>query len=184
MPRHLFWVPLATVAVALVFALICLLVRLSRGHPWLIRRKLAVGALLLSLTWVGSGCSNDDIPAECYAPLVESDVFLFDPPFQGDGALLLDLAAGARLTGTVRHCDTTGFAYRLLVAADEQELARGAVAPADGAFDGETEGFVLDLEGRAAPGTFWLEIHRGTPDAIAAGDHLQRYGLLIVDGTP
>ncbi|MFO7652996.1 MAG: hypothetical protein R6X25_04150 [Candidatus Krumholzibacteriia bacterium] len=182
MPRHLVWVPLAIIVLAVVFALVCLLVRLSRGHPWFVRRKLAVGALLLSLTWSTSGC--DDRPdATCYAPQPpEMQTFEFDEQFLPAGTLQLDVGAGTQLTGEVVDRDFDAFAFRLL-SAGEQEVTRGALIAADGAFDENTEPFVLDLGADVAPGEYKLEIYPGSPDVIEPGAYLLRVTLMVVDGS-
>jgi hypothetical protein len=180
MSRHHFWIPLAAAAVALLFALICVLVRVSRGHPWLVRRKLAVGALLLSLTWTAAGCKDGSVT--CYAP-APPDVIEFDAMFLDDGGLVVNLANGTRLTGIVSNRTASSFAF-LLADTAEVEIGRGAITPADGAFDENNEDFVLEIGDAVDPGNYLLEIYAADSDGIVPGEYRYRTPLTVVDAAP
>ena len=69
--------PVAVVALSVVFVLLSALVTASKGRsPWLIKKKLRIGALLLMLTGLaigGSACS-----VTCYTPGFDPDGNLLD----------------------------------------------------------------------------------------------------------
>jgi len=181
--RDHLWASMAIFAVGLAFALVCFLVRVSRGHPWLVRRKLAVGALLLSLTWAAGGCSDEDGGGvTCYAPVYEAERFDFDPAFEDQGALEMDVTVSTRLTGTLEQRQTDAYAY-LLRRPDGSEARRGPVVADDGAFDEEVEDFVVDLGLGLPLGSYELALYAGAPADVAPGQApLVTFPLLLREG--
>ena len=177
MIRREHWVPLAVVGLTAAFLLASWLVRLSRGHPWLIRRKLRLGALLLGLTWSAAGC--DQGGTTCYAPVFLDDV-LFDDPFLGESGLVLDLAAGSEMSGWINGRTSPAYAFQL---AEEggSELQRGDLAATDGAFDESAEAFRLTLDPSGLPAAAVLRLYRGPADAIATADCIYAASLSIVE---
>jgi hypothetical protein len=65
MKKELF-LPLIIFALTLVFAVICLMVYLSKGNAYWIKRKLKIGALLLTFTWITNSCEKVPPVVECY----------------------------------------------------------------------------------------------------------------------
>jgi len=171
MTRKDVWIPVAVIGLGVAFATVSLLVRASRGNPWLIRRKLRLGALLLSLGWTAAGCSEGG-STTCYAPLPPEHVE-FDAEFwsEVDARLVLDLSAGHALTGQIYRRTTTSFAYRLL-AADQTERQRGELVALDGAFDAASEAFSLDLGAAVAPADYELVVYAGEVEADVVLDQV------------
>jgi len=62
------YIPLIILALTLVFGAICLMVYLSDGNAYWIKKKLKIGALLLTFTWVTSSCDKPPI-VTCYDPM-------------------------------------------------------------------------------------------------------------------
>ena len=52
----------------LVFAVICLMVYLSKGNAYWIKRKLKIGALLLTFSWFANSCEKSPFVNTCYDP--------------------------------------------------------------------------------------------------------------------
>lgn len=178
MVRREHWIPVAIAGLTAAFLLASWLVRLSRGHPWLIRRKLRLGALLLGLTWSATGCDHGGTTT-CYVPARQDDVS-FDDPFYGDSGLRLDLAAGSEMSGWIYGRTSPAYAFQL---AEESgaELQRGPLAATDGAFDESTEAFRLALDPSGLPAAAVLRLYRGQADAIATADCIYAATLTIVE---
>jgi len=186
MDRKEFWVPLAVVGLTALFAVVSLLVRATRGNPWFIRRKLAVGATLLTLTWAASGCSGDDGPGgggvTCYVP-VPPNQFTFDAELFADGRLVVDLDEDAVIEGHVR--DRSGEAFAFLLNDPDGEVARGSVAAVDGAFDENTEAISLDLGASLTPGDYEILFYVGAPETITPeSGPVDMVFVRVVDPTP
>lgn len=173
MERKEFWVPLAVLGLTVLFAAVSLGVRATRGRShWLIRRKLAVGAALLSLTWAASGCSDDGGGGvTCYVPAPPDNSFYFAGDHYNDQGLVLDLAEGTVLTGTIEH--RTDELYSFVVVDSEQtQVHAGSIVPADGAYDEYTEAFQADLGPDLAAGQYELLVGAGNPSQVlAAADY-------------
>lgn len=176
MVRRELWVPLAVVAITLAFVAVSALVRATGGNPWLIRRKLRIGAVLLGLTWSAGGC--DKITGTCYDP-IPGEHLEIDAPFQVDSGYRLDLAAGHVLTGTVAFRTSDSFAFQLSDA-DGAEVRRGALTATDGAFDASVEAVSLDVGADLAPGEYELRCYGGDIDH---GGLLVRAPLTVVSGS-
>ncbi len=79
------------IGLSLAFVVVSVLVWLCRGHPWLVRKKLRLGALLLALTGITSGCGSGDQSSNCYMV-----------PLDGDGGYCQDVPDGD--AGTTSSC--------------------------------------------------------------------------------
>ncbi|MFH1052366.1 MAG: hypothetical protein V1779_15705 [bacterium] len=64
------YIPLIIVALTLMFGIICLMVYLSDGNAYWIKKKLKIGALLLTITWFVNSCEKSPtIEVTCYDPM-------------------------------------------------------------------------------------------------------------------
>lgn len=177
MTRRELWIPIAVIGLTLAFTLVSWLVRLSGGHPWLIRRKLRLGAVLLGLTWSAAGC-NGPGSVTCYLPALEDDVH-FDAPFVSSAGLTLDLAAGSELTGEIFGPTSDVYAFQLL-AADDTEVRRGDLVATDGAFDESEEAFRIVLDPAGLPATGTLRLYRGAAAVIQPGELMTQLPLTVI----
>lgn len=62
------YLPTIIVALTLVFGIICLMVYLSDGNAYWIKKKLKIGALLLTFTWFANSCEKGPFENTCYLP--------------------------------------------------------------------------------------------------------------------
>ncbi len=180
MIRRELWIPLAAAVLTAAFLLVSWLVRLSRGNPWLLRRKLRLGAVLLGLTWAAAGCEGDGITGggTCYAPLPPSDEVEFDARFYDGRGWVLDLAQGSEMTGTLDYRTSAAYAFQL-VATGGSEIQRGDLAASDGAFDESSEAFRLVLDPAGLPAEALLRIYKRPADAIDAASKIFEQPLTI-----
>ncbi|MFH1052367.1 MAG: hypothetical protein V1779_15710 [bacterium] len=61
------YIPLIIIALTLVFGIICLMVYLSNGNAYWIKKKLKIGALLLTFSWFANSCEIEPTRT-CYLP--------------------------------------------------------------------------------------------------------------------
>ena len=157
-------VVLVVAALSVAFAVVSFLVYLARGRGPLLRAKLRLGALLLSLGAVAvTGACDDEGDRTCYAPTPTNNFVIVDPAQQGDG-VTVDLAGPAVLLCRIDWRQGELFSWRI---ADESllEIERGDIEPADGDWDSPSESFEI----RLAPllldeGTYWLWLYNTNAD--------------------
>lgn len=171
------WLPVAAVALTAAFLIVSGLVHLTRGNPWLIRRKLRLGALLLGVNGAAAGCGPDTF-VTCYLPAPQNWIH-FDAPFATDSGLVLDLSAGSALRGEIEEPTSTAYAFRLTF--EETELQRGDLVAVDGAFDESSEAFTLTLDPDHLPPKGFLWLYRGAPADIVLENSIRRYALTVVN---
>jgi hypothetical protein len=182
--RRDLWIPLAVVSLTVAFVFVSFLVRLCRGHPWLIRRKLRLGAVLLGLTWAAAGCDESGPGGAggggvtCYMPAPTDDIMI-DDRFRTDSGYVLDLNVEHVLTGEVRYRTTVSYAFQLLLN-EHTVFLRGNLVAADGAFDESTEAFLMDLGTELPPTSYELRIYAGS---VEEGRILASVPLSVMAGT-
>jgi hypothetical protein len=174
MSRKELTLPVAVAVLSVAFAVVCFMVWLGRGRPFLVRQKLKLGALLISLSHAGlTGCDSGEVT--CYAPAPPPNQIELDAEWQGEAIVV---APGGALAGTISWRQAEAFAFRLVDAAGG-EAQRGPLVPADGAFDESDEAFTLGVGADLTPGDYRLEFYRGLPGDIAPVRRLAVFPLRI-----
>jgi hypothetical protein len=139
------------------FAAISLLVWLTRGQNHaLLKKKLKIGAMILTLTGViTTGCNASD--TTCYVAIAE-DYILFDDLQHSSGAIVLNLDETNRLDGTLENLTTTVYSFRI-TDGDGNEVQRDQVVAEDGEFDDHTEEFYLEVDPNLPAGQYVLLLY-------------------------
>lgn len=170
------WLPIAAVGLTAAFLVVSGLIRLTRGNPWLIRRKLRLGALLLGVNGAAAGCGPGGF-ATCYAPLPPNSID-FDAPFVTADGLVFDLAAGSVLTGEILA--PTGSVYAFQLTFEDVELQRGDLVPVDGAFDESSEAFTLTLDPDHLAPKCLLRLYRSSAANLEPHALIGQYDLTVL----
>ena len=172
-----------TVVLALVFVAfgaVSLLVVLSGRHPFLVEKKLRLGALLLSLGAVATGCRGIGPQVMCYetAPV---NMIIIDGEDPESGTIPVERSESMVITGRIEFRETEEFSF-LLKDSSAAIRSSGAVLPDDGAYDDSTELFHFELDRSLAIGWYELELYPASVDSIS-GDSwpLRKYTLRISD---
>ncbi len=171
------WLPLAALALSAAFLIVSWLVHLTRGNPWLIKRKLKLGALLLGVNGAAAGCGPDGY-VTCYAPAPQNWIH-FDAPFATPTGLVVDLSQGSALTGTIDQPNRSTYGYQLLF--EDEEVQRGELVAIDGAFNEESEAFRLTLDPSRLPPKGILRLHRSASADIGPYTLIDQYPLTVLN---
>jgi hypothetical protein len=158
------WAPLALAGLAVVFSAVCLGLWLSRGNHWWLKRKLRIGALMLTLTGVANGCTCAE--TSCYAPL--SDLVIIEGQYPGS-ELVMDLKDGNRLSGRLEHSLLGPEIPFQIMELDGDVIQADTLQADDGAFDEPDETFHLVVRGDIQPGDYYLEIYYTDHQPLDAG---------------
>ncbi len=169
--------PLIFVGLAVAFAVVSALVYLSRGNPGLVRRKLRLGAALLTLTAAANGCGGTSM---CYDVAMSNEFSLTD--IGADGAVHLSLPDSNRVAGTIYQRQGDRFSFRLEDEKDA-EVQRADIVAQDGAFDESSEEFSLAVRQDLAPGTYRLTFYTAAQgDQATVGPNYSSYELKVTHG--
>lgn len=171
------WRPILAVSLATAFLIVSWLVVLMRGHPWLIKRKLKLGALLLGINGAVAGCDRGGF-VTCYAP-APYDWVHFDTPFATATGLLLDLSQGNALTGSLSNPSRSSYSFQLIF--EDEESQRGEIVAADGAFDEGSEDFFLSFATDNLPPKGILRLHRCAAADIGPHTPIDEFRLTVVN---
>jgi hypothetical protein len=173
--------PLYAAILITAFAVISLLVIVSRGHPWFIARKLRLGALLLTLTSASIGCRNPFGPTiTCYDP-IPPNRFVVDQADVSTNTIALHRSLGDTLSGRIEDRIGTKFSYAVV---DSQNgfLSRQNISAFDGAFDASVESFKIAIDKMVKPGTYQLRFYNQQADSVEnTAWYNESYVLTIVD---
>jgi len=145
-------IPVVVVGLAIGFVVVSLLVVLTRGNPKWVSKKLRIGAMLLTLTGVATGCGTE---TTCYDPLPPENGFYLDDYVYPGQEVDVDFAQSNVIHGSIDNRSGEAFSFRLVDSAD-QELQREDILAADGAFDSYTEEFDITLRTDLSTGTYHL----------------------------
>jgi hypothetical protein len=176
MTKQSVFLSIALVGLGAAFAVLSVLVWLSRGHPAVIRHKLRIGALLISvsamLTAGATGCiavtgeDGPDAVVSCYLPAPPRNQVSVDG-MKGD-KLTVFLDVNREVTGHIWYSDKWAFSFRVADQLDNP-VQVGDLQPTDGAFDEYSEAFVLVLDRDLPAGEHDLDFYMGPADQQASG---------------
>ena len=157
------YLPLVLIALSAAFIAVSFLVWITRGNDSLLKKKLRIGALILSLTGVATGCwSSEEI--YCYVPSVGSAIIVEDT--RPHGTIELDMSVTNKLSGEIYPADGEELQYAI-TDQNDQDVQTGAVEALDGAFDEKLEEFELVVRSDIATGQYILKFYvpdPGVPD--------------------
>lgn len=146
--------PLLLIGLFAAFGLVCLMVALTKGKraKW-IARKMKIGAAILSLTAVSTGCPPI---VTCYDPIMPNN-FHFDQMDYNQYQIVADFPNDSVLSGTIneRHDENFGFE---VIKDDTSVIQTGDIIASDGKFDTSEERFELMLDSKIDTGLYKINI--------------------------
>jgi hypothetical protein len=152
------YIPLVLIGLSVAFIVVSFLLWLSRGNDSLLKKKLRIGALILTLSGVATGCWYSE-EVTCYVPSV-SCVFVVEDAV-AQGTIELDMAVTNKLSGKIYQPEGEDFWY-VITDQDDQEIQTGTVEALDGVFDEGMEEFELVVSSDVATGEYVLDFY--TPE--------------------
>ena len=174
MKRKLF----AAISISLlfvVFGLISFLVILTKRHPFFVKSKLKIGALIISLSGAAAGCFT----TTCYSP-VPDNYFQIDQYDSQIGMLLLNRAVSDTITGEIRARNNTAYSYTIRDSS-YSIFAKDNLKPLDGVFDKSTEEFQIVVGNQIPSGDYNLTFYSAAVDSIDNAQIVDQFSLRITD---
>lgn len=163
MTKNELLVPLCVVGLSLAFVAVSIAVALTAGrNRFFVRKKLALGALLLSFSGTAAGCGV----VSCYEPMEEPNDTHLTYGGSGGHTLRVDIAEDNEVLGIVYNCEASAFSF-IVTNATGHEVQKEDIAAGDGAFDGDyDEGFTIHLDESLAAGSYELRVFPVSSDQI------------------
>lgn len=155
MKRELY-LPLVLIGLSAAFIVVSFLLWLSRGNDSLLKKKLRIGALIISLSGIALGCWSERDCSTCYL-VAQENRFVVEDQHMG-GRIVMDMSVTNKLTGLVDNYTSEDFWY-LIEDYYDNEIQRGAVEPLDGAYDEWGEEFEILVRIDLATGEYKLEFY-------------------------
>lgn len=193
------WVWIGVLFVA--FAFVSVMVVLSRNREYFLKKKLAIGGMIISLTGftiTGTACR------QCYDPMMEFDasdtwddadsgdsrfndaqdssnqenLFALTGPMQDD-RVVVDLDGDHTITGTVE--DWRGFAFSYAFWVGDSNPISGDLEALDGSFNEVIEDFEIVVPETASTGAYELRFYNVAAIEQQAENHLTSFDVEIID---
>ncbi len=152
---------------SIVFIIISIMVILTKENPYFIKKKLKIGAVIITLTGMISSfqCQWNDSEKKggqpvCYAPLPSNDIMitssndLCDSDLTGS-EICIDLTEHDSLSGTIQFYDGTGFSF-LIIDESGNVIQQENIITQDGILDEDSEDFEIIINDSIETGTYIL----------------------------
>lgn len=162
------------------FGIISLLVVITKRHPYFVNKKLRIGALIISLTGISTGYPGFSC---CYAPINRpmGDVLIVDQVDKQTGKIVVKKSISDSITGEIVDRQGNEFSY-VIADSTDQIVFKENLAPADGAFDENTEEFTIRFGNTILPGNYNLKFYAVQKDSIKNIDlYARSYPLKITE---
>ena len=154
------YIPVVFIVLGLLFLGVSFLVYLTKGKDSLIKRKLRIGALLLTITGFSiTGCSGGGGVVSCYIGPAPNN-FILETQYPSS-AINVNLAHTNILHGEIRYRINTNYSFRLMDTGNTVIQTNELFAD-DGVYDTATEQFSLSLTNAVQTGEYKLYFYNKT----------------------
>lgn len=144
----------------LAFGLISFLVVLTKRHPYFVKKKLRLGALILSISGATVGC----FASTCYVP-VPPNMFKVDQAISLNDTIVISKAISNSITGKISERSGNTFSY-VIFDSSANIVLKDNIQPIDGSFDEDIEEFKIDFGPTILPGRYDLKFYTEPKDSI------------------
>jgi hypothetical protein len=151
------YLPLVLIGLSAAFIAVSFLVWITRGNDSLLKKKLRIGALILSLSGIGTGCWT----TTCYEGYPE-DYFVLDG-MDTNREIELDLTISNILRGKIENRRGEGYWF-LITDQDSVEVQTGILEALDGAFNERAEEFEIAVRSDIPTGDYELTLYSADDD--------------------
>ncbi len=153
MNKNNIFIPIIIVRISITFIIISLLVFFSKGKPSFIKKKLQIGALLLTLTAPSIvACiptpecyGNNDVGDSGDGGEYITDVIYINPEHIVNGQIFVNLSENTKINGVIIDRSSNEYSYRITETNVSPILVGENIYALDGAYDEDVEEFSIDF---------------------------------------
>lgn len=161
---------------SLAFGIVSLLVIITKRNPYFIKRKLQIGALLLTLSGISAGCRPF---STCYVPAPDNRISIDQADKNSNCITLTKPVLSDTLTGMISSVNGTEFSYALFDSFSKL-IIKNDILSKDGSFDEGNEEFSIGFEEELSAGQYKLNLYSLPKDSIETAVGYENSYLIIV----
>ena len=165
------YIPIIVIALTIVFAAVSLMVYLSNGKHYWIKKKLKIGAILLGLTFYANSC---DVPPEvtCYDPAMPNNYLMLD---QYGDTLTYSIADTMRIE--IANTTYPYFSYELLN--DTQDIIKSDILENRDTLTTNNYASSIIFNEEFTPGTYKISFYGELSEQIQKTEILGTYIIRV-----
>jgi hypothetical protein len=150
------YLPLVLIGLSAAFIVVSFLIWITRGNNSLLKKKLRIGAIILSLTGTAIGCES----RTCYVPLNDAgqNLIVLNGETYPDGTFILNLALGNWIQGNIHYPTANEYSFQILDG-DGNRADRGGMNALDGEYDEHLEAFDMSVRTDIPTGIYDLNFY-------------------------
>jgi len=184
MLKRILIIPIVLLVLGIAFAVISLLVNITRSNSKLIKKKLVIGGLIISLTALLNGpvWAQQGPDVLCYdmaAPIPTIEIF----NVQNQGEIIIELPYDSIISGRIQENSGQYYSFKITDMVG-QVVQSGELVPSDGAFDQKTEEFEMAIDINLAPGKYNLYFYECDIETLQLNTDIAffcAFALLVAD---
>lgn len=163
------------------FAVVSLLVVVTKRHPFFIEKKLHIGALILTLSTFTAGCRGAIGPeVMCYDPGPSNVITIDNAHLQAD-TIIVNKTLNPAISGIIEMRSGSTFSYAI-TDTSRTFTCKENLQPCDGAFDESTEEFSIPIAHQITPGEYQLHFFASPKDSLKNDAwKLQTFSLVVTE---
>jgi hypothetical protein len=151
------------------FGIISILVIVTKRHPFMVDKKLRLGAMILTLSALTTGCRSVGPEITCYDPMPPNQIYIDQDDSLLD-TITISLAANDTITGKIDLRAGELFSYIIADSSSGSVVIKNNLLPTDGTFDEQTEEFAISITPPMIPGQYLLRFYATSKDSIKQDD--------------
>jgi len=160
-----FYVPLIIISLSALFIVVSFMVFISNSNQYWLKRKLKLGAIILSLSASISACQPF---ATCYDPAPADYMYLINTQ---NNEIQLNISQTNEIKGIITPPLTKQYSFRI-TDSNYIEVQRDNIFADDGAFDEDSEEFTIKVDTSLNSGKYFLYLFtqkkEDQPDSVNA----------------
>jgi hypothetical protein len=172
-----YFLPIIVAGLTIVFVVVSIMVFVSGKNAYFIKKKLRVGALLITLTGAAAGCGENIVT--CYDP-IPSNLFHIDRSNQTN-EITINPAVADTLSGRIENRNGEKFSFAVLGQKDTV-IQKDNIKAIDGAFDESLEEFRITIGKNIPSGSYNLRLYSCEKDSISSSRYYNNsFALKIIN---
>lgn len=140
----------------IAFIIVSFLVIVTKKHPFFIKHKLKLGAIILSLNSIFIVKAEEESMIMCYEIQMINDISINQNHLKDDVILIKD-DEGINIEGVINSRESKSFSYVIVSENNEKSvIIKGVIEAKNGRFNKYTESFIIKTDEMLSPGKYEL----------------------------
>jgi len=168
---------MALLSLCIAFTFVSFLVMITNRNSYWVKKKLKIGALILSFSGMAVGCQPQ---VTCYSPAVIEPTIEFENPLTQNYEIVVDRDDGVVISGHIYRKDFSAFSYTI-EDTNEHIIKTNDISADDGAFDDDSEAFSIALGEDIENGSYTFRLYLCHSSEIPESIPFQEFFIVVQD---